>query len=53
MGFLRVQRTFSVHSMLLLGGLRDAPGKLDIMTLNLDCNITLVLQATCTVIYII
>ena len=39
MGFLRVQRTLGMSSIVLLGGLRHAPRKilkLDIMRLNLE-----------------
>ena len=60
MGFLCVQRTFCVHSMFLLRGLGYASRK--ILKIrhneiefgsNFDWNVTLVLQATYTMIYII
>ena len=54
-GFLRVQKTFCMHSMLLLGGLGHAPRKILNIEFgsNFDYNVTLVLKAICTVTYII
>ena len=55
-GFLRVERAFSMHSMLSLGGLGHVPKITTYNEIefggNFDCNVTLVLTATCTIIYI-
>ena len=62
MGFLRVQRTLSICMSLLKGIAAYAPRKILKIRYNelkiefgnnFDWNVTLVLQATCTMIYII
>ena len=55
-GLLHVERAFSMHSMLLLGGMGHVPkitryNEIEFGS-NFDCNVTLVLKATCTINYI-